>query len=188
MKATVIVLLCVGAAIGYGILHDEVTARICVEYFTVGHPDLFGTDSPTLLGIGWGIVATWWAGLLLGIPLAGHPSRYGGSAGAAPQTDCAGFGSPRRPVVACHGLRGGCCRFGRLCCSASALGLSSRGDGISGFGLTAASIFGCALDAYGELCCWLSRRSLPFPPNMAAASVSRLTAHTMVLNFRAVSG
>ena len=70
MKAIAIVLMCVGAAIGYGILHDEVTARICVEYFTVGHPDLFGTDSPTLLGIGWGIVATWWAGLLLGIPLA----------------------------------------------------------------------------------------------------------------------
>ncbi len=26
--------------------------------------------SPTMLGIGWGIIATWWVGLLLGIPLA----------------------------------------------------------------------------------------------------------------------
>lgn len=58
------------AAVAYGILQDQVTARVCVEYFTVGHPDLFRTDSPTLLAFGWGVVATWWAGLLLGIPLA----------------------------------------------------------------------------------------------------------------------
>jgi hypothetical protein len=65
-----IVVLCIGAAILYGVLHDQVTARVCVEYFTIGHPRIFGTDNPTLLGIGWGILATWWVGLLLGIPLA----------------------------------------------------------------------------------------------------------------------
>lgn len=65
-----IVFLCIGAAIFYGVLHDQVTARVCVEYFTIGHPRVFGTDDPTLLAIGWGIVATWWVGLLLGIPLA----------------------------------------------------------------------------------------------------------------------
>src|SRR4051812_37028691 len=54
----------------YGILHDQVTARVCVEYFTIGHPPVFPTESPTLLGLGWGIIATWWAGLLLGVPLA----------------------------------------------------------------------------------------------------------------------
>ena len=70
MQSIAIVLLCLAAAVGYGILHDEVTARISLKYFTVGHPDLFGTDSPTLLGIGWGIVATWWVGLLLGVPIA----------------------------------------------------------------------------------------------------------------------
>jgi hypothetical protein len=43
---------------------------VCVEYFTVGHSPVFGTDDPTLLGIGWGIIATWWVGLLLGVPLA----------------------------------------------------------------------------------------------------------------------
>ena len=70
MHSLGIVLMCVAAAVCYGIAHDQVTARICVEYFTVGHPPVFGTEDPTLLGIGWGIVATWWVGLLLGVPLA----------------------------------------------------------------------------------------------------------------------
>jgi hypothetical protein len=65
-----IVLLSMAAAILYGIVHDQVTARVCVEYFTVGHPPVFHTDSPTLLGLGWGILATWWVGLALGIALA----------------------------------------------------------------------------------------------------------------------
>jgi hypothetical protein len=85
MKAVNIVLMCVAATVAYGIIHDQVTARVCVEYFTVGHPPLFTTEDPTLLGIGWGIVATWWVGLLLGIPLAlvaragGRPKRTVGS-------------------------------------------------------------------------------------------------------------
>lgn len=70
MKSLGIVLMCVAAAVCYGIVHDQVTARVCVEYFTVGHPPLFDTDDPTLLGLGWGVVATWWAGLLVGVPLA----------------------------------------------------------------------------------------------------------------------
>ena len=70
MEAAKIVLLCVGSAILYGISHDQVTARVCVEYFTVGHPPVFDTDSPTLLALGWGVIATWWVGLMLGIPAA----------------------------------------------------------------------------------------------------------------------
>lgn len=70
MQSLRIVVMCVVAAVCYGIAHDQVTARVCVEYFTVGHPPVFGTDDPMLLGIGWGIIATWWVGLLLGIPLA----------------------------------------------------------------------------------------------------------------------
>jgi hypothetical protein len=70
MKFLGIVLLSVGSAIAYGILHDQVTARVCVEYFTLGHPPIFETTSPTLLAFGWGVVATWWMGVLLGIPLA----------------------------------------------------------------------------------------------------------------------
>lgn len=70
MQSLKIILLCILAAIIYGILHDQVTARICVEYFTIGHPPIFGTDSPTLLAVGWGFMATWWMGLILGIPAA----------------------------------------------------------------------------------------------------------------------
>lgn len=65
-----ILLLCIGAGIGYGVVHDQITARICVEYFTVAHPPVFNTDSPTLLGLGWGLIATWWVGAFLGALLA----------------------------------------------------------------------------------------------------------------------
>lgn len=70
MQILAIIALCIASAVTYGMLHDQVTARVCVEYFTIGHPPIFDTESPTLLGIGWGIIATWWIGLLLGIPLA----------------------------------------------------------------------------------------------------------------------
>lgn len=70
MESLKILGLSVAAAIVYGILHDQVTARVCVEYFTIGHPRIFHTESPTLLAFGWGVVATWWMGLLLGLPLA----------------------------------------------------------------------------------------------------------------------
>ena len=63
-----IIVLCIVAAIVYGILHDQVTARVCVEYFTIGHPPIFHTDDPTLLAFGWGVIATWWMGLILSIP------------------------------------------------------------------------------------------------------------------------
>ena len=70
MNAVRIVILSVLAAIAYGVIHDQITARICVEYFTIGHPPILHTHSPTLLGIIWGIRATWWAGLFIGVPLA----------------------------------------------------------------------------------------------------------------------
>lgn len=70
MQFLKIVFLCVFAAIVYGMIHDQVTAHLCVEYFSVFHPPVFATNSPTLLGLGWGIIATWWVGLLLGVLLA----------------------------------------------------------------------------------------------------------------------
>ena len=76
MRFLAIVALCVLAAVTYGILHDQITARVCVEYFTVGHPPVFDTDDPTLLGLGWGVIATWWVGVLLGVPLAAA-ARFG---------------------------------------------------------------------------------------------------------------
>ena len=70
VRFAAIILLCVVAAVLYGVVHDQITARICVEYFTIGHPPVFGTDDPTLLGLGWGVIATWWVGLILGVLLA----------------------------------------------------------------------------------------------------------------------
>jgi hypothetical protein len=65
-----IVALAIVSASVYGIAHDLVTAHVCVEYFTIGHEPVFGTQSPVLLALGWGVLATWWMGLLLGLPLA----------------------------------------------------------------------------------------------------------------------
>jgi hypothetical protein len=70
MKSIPIIGMSILACVIYGILHDQVTARLCVEYFTIFHAPIFGTNDPTLLGIGWGILATWWVGLLLGVPLS----------------------------------------------------------------------------------------------------------------------
>ena len=76
MQFLKIVVLCIVAAIGYGMIHDQVTARVCVEYFSVFHPPVFATNSPTLLGLGWGVIATWWVGLFLGV-LLGIAARFG---------------------------------------------------------------------------------------------------------------
>lgn len=100
MHALAIILLCIAASVIYGILHDQITARICVEYFTVGHPPIFKTDDPTLLGIGWGIVATWWLGLLLGIPLA-----VAARAGSRPKRSAR---SLVRPLAWLMGISAGC--------------------------------------------------------------------------------
>jgi hypothetical protein len=69
MEALKIAVTCVIAAVLYGIVHDQFTARICIEYFTIFHPPIFHTQSPTLLGIGWGIVATWWVGAFFAVPM-----------------------------------------------------------------------------------------------------------------------
>src|ERR1700693_5033534 len=76
MQSLKIILACVLAAILYGIAHDQITARLCIEYFTVFHEKIVETQSPTLLGLAWGVVATWWVGAILGILLA-MASRLG---------------------------------------------------------------------------------------------------------------
>lgn len=70
MSFASIIGLSVLVAVTYGIVHDQITARICIEYFTIGHARLIDSDSPTVLGFFWGIVATWWVGLPLGLGLA----------------------------------------------------------------------------------------------------------------------
>ncbi len=68
MSSVAIIALCVEVV--SRIIRDMATARICVEYFTVGHVRILDTESPTVLGLVWGVIATWWVGLMLGIPLA----------------------------------------------------------------------------------------------------------------------
>jgi len=99
VKTLSIVLLCIAAAILYGIIHDQITARICVEYFTIGHVDLFHTADPTLLGIGWGIAATWWVGLALGMGLA-----YAARHGPAPSRSISSLIRPVATLMAITGL------------------------------------------------------------------------------------
>jgi hypothetical protein len=69
-QKTKIVLFTVGAAITYGILHDQITARLCIEYFTLAHPPLFPVSSPTLLALCWGVAATLGIGVIFGLLLA----------------------------------------------------------------------------------------------------------------------
>lgn len=65
-----IVGLCVLAAVAYGIVQDQVTVRICSDYFAIGDIPLLRTPSATLLALKWGVIATWWGGVTLGVPLA----------------------------------------------------------------------------------------------------------------------
>lgn len=60
------ILLCLFGAIAFGIVHDLVTANSCVEYFTIGHPKVIESENPFLLALVWGVLATWWVGLILG--------------------------------------------------------------------------------------------------------------------------
>lgn len=55
----------------YGVIHDQITVRVSPEYFTLGHPSLVATASPTLLALAWGSATTLPAGLALGFLLAG---------------------------------------------------------------------------------------------------------------------
>jgi hypothetical protein len=99
MKSASIVGLCILAAVVYGIVHDQITARVCVEYFTIGHPPVFPTESPTLLGLGWGVIATWWVGLGLGLPLA-----LAARSGPGPKRDAQSLVRPIAQLFAVMGV------------------------------------------------------------------------------------
>lgn len=70
MQSFSIIVMSIVACVCYGIIHDQITARICVEYFTIGHPIIIPTRDPTTLGLLWGVIATWWVGAILGVLLA----------------------------------------------------------------------------------------------------------------------
>lgn len=61
------ILLCVSGAVAFGIVHDMITANSCVEYFTIAHPKVIESENPFMLALVWGVLATWWVGLILGI-------------------------------------------------------------------------------------------------------------------------
>lgn len=60
-----VILFSIIISIFYGICHDLITAHICVEYFTIAHPKVIESENPILLALTWGILATWWVGLIL---------------------------------------------------------------------------------------------------------------------------
>ena len=89
--ALAIVALGLVSAVAYGIVHDQITIRICPTYFTVFHPHVVDTDSLTVLALVWGVLATWWVGLGLGLLLA-----LAARCGSRPKRDAR---SLRRPVA-----------------------------------------------------------------------------------------
>lgn len=70
MAKVKIFLLVIFVACIYGVVHDQITIRLCPEYFTVAHPPLFQTSSLTLLAFDWGVAATAGLGLIVGFLLA----------------------------------------------------------------------------------------------------------------------
>jgi hypothetical protein len=117
LQALKIILLCIASAVVYGVCHDQVTARVCVEYFTVGHEPIFPTESATLLALGFGTMATWWIGLIFGA-LAALVSR----AGSWPKVDAARW---IRPIA----------------CLLAVMAVASLLAGITGYQLAKASGF-----------------------------------------------
>jgi hypothetical protein len=76
MESIKIIIFSIFAAITYGIIHDQITAHICIEYFTIGHAKVIQSESPFILALVWGVIATWWVGVSLGVLLA-FSSRAG---------------------------------------------------------------------------------------------------------------
>lgn len=50
----------------FGIGMDQVSARLCPEYFTILHNPIPGLTNPTLVGLVWGTLAAAAGGLILG--------------------------------------------------------------------------------------------------------------------------
>jgi len=66
----------IAAEVCYAMLQDQISARMCPEYFTVAHPRIEGLTNPTLMGLTWGFLGAWWGGALIGA-LTGFCARLG---------------------------------------------------------------------------------------------------------------
>ena len=106
------------ASVGYGVLQDQVSARLCPEYFTVFHHPIQGLTDPTLVGVVWGFLATWWAGMLLGY-IAGLFATLG----SAPKL------TPREIVVPLLHLMGGIA--GTVAISGASVWINAENLGLS---------------------------------------------------------
>ncbi len=100
LHAIEIVLTSIAACAVFGIVHDQVTARIAVEHFTVFHPKVIESQDPTALALVWGVLATWWVGLLGGLLLAGAARLGSRPKRSAP--------SLRRPLLIALAITGAC--------------------------------------------------------------------------------
>jgi len=70
LNAANIISFSILCTIGYGVLHDQITARLCLEYFTVAHPKLEGLSDASTIALFWGVAATWLFGAFFGTLLA----------------------------------------------------------------------------------------------------------------------
>jgi hypothetical protein len=78
-------LLGAGMLTCYGMLQDQVSARLCPEYFTVLHQPIPGLTDPTLIGLAWGF---------LGAAGGGVRGRGGRDRRAATAAGCANSSGP----------------------------------------------------------------------------------------------
>lgn len=90
---------CTFAAVAYGLAHDQITIRVCPEYFTITHPRIVASTSPTVIALAWGVAATWWMGAALGLLVA-----VAARAGSEPRVGAVRLA---RPVAAVLALSGG---------------------------------------------------------------------------------
>jgi hypothetical protein len=65
-----IVALCVVSLTLYGLVQDQLCARLAPDYFRIAYPTIEGASGPALLGLLWGFVGWWWVGLVTGLAAA----------------------------------------------------------------------------------------------------------------------
>ncbi len=54
----------------FSILHDLITANICLEYFTKAHVKVISSENPFILALFWGVFASWWLALPIAFSIA----------------------------------------------------------------------------------------------------------------------
>lgn len=64
LPALRIIGLCMLAATAYGLVHDQITVRVCVEYFSITHAPILQSRSNLLAEWLYGASILWWVGLI----------------------------------------------------------------------------------------------------------------------------